>query len=171
MKLFLNCCGLIWICKSFIDVFRFNIRENSIESTEIFELRSSLHSCIKVRQNLMKRVRTLVLPWSWSKRIHGHAFYSCLNTWQNRFRNYFGACSWAYFEACSGVCFWSDRLVLFQTGFSSTSPCLVQTLPTFQRNSSRPWSILGILTFLMCEQQIFLSKAQFEIIILCINLN
>ena len=64
LKLFLHCCDPIWICKSFNDFFRLDIREKSIESTKIFELGSSLHSRIKVRQNLIKRVQTLVL--------HGH---------------------------------------------------------------------------------------------------
>jgi len=56
MQLFLLCYEPIRIYKSFIDIFRLNIREKSIESIEIFELGSSLHSRIKVRQNLIKRV-------------------------------------------------------------------------------------------------------------------
>jgi len=33
MKLFLHCCNSIWICKSFINILRLNVREKSIEST------------------------------------------------------------------------------------------------------------------------------------------
>ena len=64
MELLLHPSDPIWISKSFINIFRLNGRKESIKSITIFKFRSSLHSYIDIRQNLIEGVWTLVLPWS-----------------------------------------------------------------------------------------------------------
>ena len=97
----------------------------------------------------------------------GACFWSCSGTC-------FWACSGAVLAPvsklvlgpvcnCSSTCFWN--IILLQIGFSSSFPYLFETLPFFLRNRFNPWSHLGILTFFMCEQQIFLSKTQLKILI------
>ena len=106
MKLFLHCYNPIWICKSFIYIFRLNGRKESIKSTIILKFWSSLHSRINISQNLIKGVWTLMLSWSW---VHSYAFHSCWNARWKKFRICSGtccqACSRAYFQAYSKACF------------------------------------------------------------------